>query len=186
MKQTKRNHLSIVTWGLLAVGISLPALAQDTVPPTALERLRNSTPETYAVIERELMNEWSRSGSPAMDLLLQRGRDALETGAFEEAIDHFTALTDHAPEFAEGYNGRATAYFRKGLFGPALDDIRRALVLNPNHYQAMIGFGIILEETGQKRAALEAYRKAASIHPHREDVATAIERLEPAVAGQAL
>lgn len=186
MKRSKRNTLFIVTLGLGAVGFSIPSAAQDSEPPSALERLRDSTPETFGVIERDLMNQWSRSGSAAMDLLLQRGRDAMETGETDEAIAHFTALTDHAPEFAEGWNGRATAYFNKGLYGPALEDIRRALVLNPNHYQAMIGFGIILEETGDKGAALEAFRKAASIHPHREDVAEAIERLERLVAGQTL
>ena len=70
------------------------------------------------------------------------------------------------------------------MYGPALDDIRQALVLNPNHYKAMSGFGIILERSGNLQAALDAFRKAASIHPNREDIATAIERLEREVGGQ--
>ena len=59
-----------------------------------------------------------------MDLLLTRGRDALEAGETVLAIRHFTALIDHAPEFAEGYNGRATAYFQMGRYGLSLEDIR--------------------------------------------------------------
>ena len=59
--------------------------------------------------EQDIWREWSKSGSPAMDLLLQRGRDALQAGEVGAAIEHLTALTDHAPDFAEGWNARATA-----------------------------------------------------------------------------
>ena len=65
------------------------------------------------------------------------------------AIEHFTALVDHAPEFAEGYNARATAYFQNGQYGPSLEDIRQTLMLNPRHFGAMSGLALILEELGR-------------------------------------
>ncbi|WP_440227336.1 hypothetical protein, partial [Escherichia coli] len=90
-------------------------------------------------VETELSNLWSQSGSPAVDLLLRRGQDALEAGAPEVAVEHFTAAIDHAPAFAEGYAGRAAAYYLTGRVGPAIDDLRAALVLEPRHIAALQG-----------------------------------------------
>ena len=183
MGTLRYRHHPIVAALLVTVGFSLPVHAQVADDAELIERLKNSTPETYSVIERELVREWSRSGSSAMDMLLQRGRDAMETGDFDIAIEHFTALTDHAPDFAEGFNGRATAYFQKEMYGPALADIERVLTLNPNHFGALTGLGIILEELDFKEEALEAFKSSMAIHPHRQDVIDAVERLENKVGG---
>jgi tetratricopeptide (TPR) repeat protein len=118
-----------------------------------------------------------------MDLLLQRGRDAMEAGDLTAAIEHLTALTDHAPDFAEGFNTRATAYFQQGLYGPSLKDIARTLALNPRHFGALMGLGTIFEEMGQPQRALEAYRAAHAIHPNEPDLIGAIERLERDLSG---
>ncbi len=135
-------------------------------------------------VERQVVTEWSKSGSPAMDLLLQRGRDAMGEGDTDAAIEHLTALTDHAPEFAEGWNARATALFRAGKYGPAMEDLSRVLALNPSHFGALAGVGAILEETGNKKAALAAYKAALAIHPHLEKVSEAVKRLERDLSGQ--
>jgi tetratricopeptide (TPR) repeat protein len=137
-------------------------------------------------IEEEIWALWAQSGSAAMDLLLQRGHKAMEAGDVELAIAHFTALTDHAPDFAEGWNARATAFFGAGLYGPALADIRRTLALNPRHFAALSGLGLILEETGDEATALAAYRAALSIHPHRPNLIEAVRRLERKVSGTKL
>jgi tetratricopeptide (TPR) repeat protein len=136
--------------------------------------------------ERELLAQWRRSGSPSMDLLLQRGRDALERGDTAAAIGHLTALTDHAPDFAEGWHARASAFFHAGQYGPALADLGRALTLNPNQFEAIYGLGTILEDLGDDRRAHAAYTRAKAIHPHHEDVTSALERLEPRIRGEAL
>lgn len=135
-------------------------------------------------VERQVVTEWSKSGSPAMDLLLQRGRDALREDDAQAALDHLTALTDHAPDFAEGWNAQATALFRAGHHGPAMDALSRVLALNPNHFGALAGVGTILAETGNKKAALAAYQAALAIHPHLEKVREAAERLERDLSGQ--
>lgn len=139
-----------------------------------------------ARIDRQLQALWSKSGSAAMDLLLQRGRDALEAEELDAAIEHLTALTDHAPEFAEGWHTRATAYFGIGLLGPALEDLEHALALNPNNYNAIFGLGTIFETLGDERRAFEAYTRAASIHPFQDNIAEALERLRPSVQGKTL
>lgn len=150
------------------------------------ESLKTADAAASRRIEREIVNEWSKSGSPAMDLLLQRGQDAMAAGDFRTAIEHLTALTDHAPDFAEGWNARATAYFMVGEFGPSIKDIARTLTLNPRHFGALSGLGMIFQELGQPEKALEVYRAALAIHPHLGSVLEAVEALEKETGGQDL
>ena len=115
-----------------------------------------------------------------LNLLLERGNAALEAGDSEAAIEHFTALIDHAPDFAAAWNGRATAYFSAGLYGPAMADIAHVLRLEPRHFGALTGLGVILEEAGKREQALAAYRMVLEINPNREDVLEAVAALERA------
>ncbi len=161
--------LKLIVTALLLFGIFLgPAQAQSS-EAELLDQLR--TAETVAEakrLERELSLIWDRSGSSSMDLLLKRGREALEAENNERAIEHFSALTDHAPDFAEGWHARATAYFRAGLYGPALDDLQRSLVLNPNNFNALFGLGIMFREFGDMPRAAEAFDRVLEINPHHE------------------
>ncbi len=84
-----------------------------------------------------------------MDLLLERGRNAMAQGHPEIAIQHLTALIDHAPDFAEAWNARATAYYQTGNLGPSVADIGHVLTLNPRHFGALAGLGAIFEELEQ-------------------------------------
>lgn len=149
-------------------------------------RLQAATAEEAGRIETEIWIEWSKSGSAAMDLLLQRGRDALAVGDAVTAVEHFTALIDHSPEFAEGWNARATAFYTMGDFGPAMADIAQVLALNPRHFGALSGLAAILEGVEDTDRALAAYKAALAIHPHLEGAAAAVERLEAAAMGQEL
>lgn len=158
------------------------ALASETID-TLFDQLKTADARAAARLEREIWNEWSKSGSAAMDFLLQRGRDALAAGNTQEAIEHLTALTDHAPDFAEGWNARATAFYQARQFGPSVADIARTLTLNPRHFGALAGLGAIYEEMEQPEKALEIYRTALAIHPHLGGILEAVERLESKVAG---
>lgn len=149
-------------------------------------RLKEADAASARRIERQIFTEWSRSGSASADLLLQRGREAMSAGKSTVAIEHLTALVDHAPDFAEGWNARATAYFRAGMFGPSMADIGRVLTLNPRHFGALAGLGTMLEQMERPERALEVYRAALAIHPHLEGVEQAVKRLEAKAAGQEL
>jgi tetratricopeptide (TPR) repeat protein len=151
-----------------------------------LAALALADPAQAARLERQLQAIWNKSGSAAMDLLLQRGRDALETEDTRAAIEHLTALTDHAPDFAEGWHARASAYFQAELYGPALADLERALALNPNNYNAIFGVGTILETFGDISGAYAAYQRVLAIHPNHEEVRKALERLRPEIEGETL
>lgn len=146
--------------------------------------LSKAGPEEAARIEERIARAWSDSGSATIDLIWSRGAEAMEQGDWAAAVEHFTAALDYAPGFAEAYNGRATAFFQQGRFGPALDDIRQVLVLEPRHFGAMRGLGLILEELGEEATALEVYRRILAIHPHLADVARSAERLELMLDGR--
>jgi len=176
--------LATAVWiSILAVG---PAQAQSDRIEELFDELQQVEPERVMRIEEQIWTEWSKSGSPAMDLLLRRGEEALEAGKPELAADHLTALIDHAPDFAEGYHARATAYYGLGLIGPALDDLRQTLVLEPRHFGAMAGFAVILEEVGRPEDALAVWREVEKITPNNPDVRMQLERLELELEGRAL
>lgn len=192
--------LCAVTGAALTAG---PAAAQGVAPaapePSApipkagqgrldslFAQLQTTDPAEARRIAREIALEWSKSGSPAMDLLLQRGQQALRGGDIDAAIGHLTALTDHAPDFAEGFHTRAIAYAGARLYGPALADIARALTLQPRHFQAMFSLGALMEELGQPDLALQAFRNVRAIHPHHEGVTAAIERVTRELGGARL
>lgn len=186
MKARSPFHNYIVAAILPIFLACAPVAAQTPELDGLFDRLKVATAAEAGKIEEDIWREWSKSGSASFDLLLERGREAMAQGDLEAAIDHLTALTDHAPDFAEGWNARATAYFQAGQYGPSVADIQRTLALNPRHFGALAGFGMILEELERTEQALEVYRAALAIHPHLHGVLEAVERLEAARAGQEL
>jgi len=166
-----------------------PLLAQsagETELDKLFARLKSADKEQAAEAEQLIWLEWSKSGSDAMDLLLTRGRAAMTAGDPALAVRHLTALIDHAPDFAEGWNARATAYYQLGAFGPAVADIARTLTLNPRHFGALSGLGMIFEELGNPAKAMDAYKAALEIHPHATGALAAVDRLGVEIGGQDL
>lgn len=157
---------------LCSTGFAEPA------SPELLEKLRNATEAEAPRVVREIETVWARSGSAAMDLLLKRARDALKAQEYGTAIEHLTALTDHAPQFAEGFNMRAEAYFRANLYGPALDDLETTLALNPQNFNAIFGLAVMFQEFGDSRRAAALFREVLALHPHHEQAQTALEYLK--------
>ncbi len=191
MKAAHWLHNRLVTAFVLVLLFCPPSLAQSALAQSAkldalFQQLQDPATADSDRITREIWIEWSKSGSPSIDLLLARGQNAMATGAAGLAIEHFTAVIDHAPDFAEGWNARATAYFQTGNLGPSVSDIAHVLTLNPRHFGALSGLGMIFEQLGKPEKALEAYEAALAINPHLADVSDAVKRLEEDLAGQDL
>ncbi len=168
-----KRHLAALVLPVLLCG----PVSAEPAPPELLEKLQSATEQEAARVVKEIELEWSKSGSAAMDLLLRRGRDAMKDGEFALAIDHLTALTDHAPRFAEGYHARAEAYFRAELYGPALDDLETTLALDPTHFDAIFGLAVLFQEFGDLRKAADLYRRVLALHPTHENASQALTRL---------
>ena len=173
--------VAAVTLALLAI----PGQAQTRLDGLMLE-LRDADEVSAKRISGEIELLWRQSGSASADFLLKRGRDAIERGEVEAAVDHFSALIDHAPEFAEGWVSRASAFVQQGRYGMAISDLEHALAINPQHYEAIFGLGVILELIGKPDDAFEAMTLLKSIHPHYPDLSETLARLEPMAKGQAL
>ena len=169
-----KHHLT----ALVAVVLLCSTATAEQVPVELFDRLQSATEAEAPRVVQEIKAEWSKSGSAAMDLLLRRGREAIEKGDYPLAIEHLTALTDHAPQFAEGYHARAEAYFRADLYGPALDDLEKTLALNPSHFDAIFGLAVMFQEFGELRKAAELYRKVLALHPNHDNAREALSRLK--------
>lgn len=182
--QTLHNHI-VAAFALVFLTCS-PAFAESNKLDELFSRLLTADQTESQRITQEIWNEWSKSGSPAMDLLLERGRREMAQGHPELAIEHLTALIDHDPDFAEGWNARATAYYQAGKLGPSIADIGHTLTLNPRHFGALAGLGSIFEELEKPKEALEVYKAALAINPHADGVAEAIKRIETKLQGKDL
>ncbi|WP_299678929.1 tetratricopeptide repeat protein [uncultured Roseobacter sp.] len=182
----KLHFLKHVVTAFVAALVFAASVSAQQSEDALLQQLQEAPESEAPRLDRELSLIWDNSGSPSMNLLLKRGRDALEEEETEKAIDHLTALTDHAPEFAEGWHARATAFYQAGLYGPALDDLERALALNPNNYNAIFGLGVMLQEFGDLERAAQAFERVLVLHPHHENANTAMEQLKRRGIGRTL
>jgi tetratricopeptide (TPR) repeat protein len=181
---TPRAIINFVVAAVLC-GIPVVAFAQSTADDF-LDRLADPELRNWDVVESDLLQRWQLSGSATADYLLRRGQEAMQAEDFEAAYDHLTALVDHAPDFAEGWNARATLFFEMGMYGPAIADLQRVLALEPRHFGALAGLGLILEDMGDDARALEAYEAAHAIHPNQPDIERLLNTLQVRLEGEAL
>jgi tetratricopeptide (TPR) repeat protein len=167
-----------------------PAPAQEREAPVdvpaLLDQLAQPDLPGWRRIERQILGEWGRSGSAVADYIFQRGQAALQAGQPEVAVAHFSAVIDHAPDFTEAWNARATAYYMMNRLGQSMADIEVVLAREPRHFGALAGLGMILEQTDRLEAARAAYLAAQAANPHRPQVAEALARLDLALAGRSL
>ncbi len=195
MVQMKHKSTVAALAALVINSLPLSATAQESAQETVQETDRSATllqdlaqadEAEAARLEREIRLEWSKSGSAAMDLLLKRGRDALEVNDTRTAIDHFTALTDHAPDFAEGWHGLAMAFYQSEQLGLTANALEHTLALNPRHFGALRGLGALFDQLGKPALAYDVYSRVLEIRPHDPDVTAALKRLETGVRGTEL
>jgi len=187
-----------------------PAAEEGTIESTAgADSIRNLNPQTPAERAEELdrlfadlveLDEadaaepvaaqirrlWARSGSDSMDLLLNRGREAMSAEDYDRARAHLSALTRLAPDFAEGWNAVATLNFIEEKYGTAVAQIERVLAIEPRHFSALSGLALILERTDQPIAAMKAWRRVNELYPGLKNAQDAIDRLSPDVDGKAI
>ena len=166
------------------VAAEQPKQLSDETIDTLFERLVEAEEREASRIEKEITDRWAKSGSDSADLLLIRGRKALEKREIKKAIAHFSRLIAFKPDFAEGWNARATAHFADRNLGRALSDLYEVLRIEPRHFGAMIGLGLIMESLDRDDDAHAAFSAAQEIHPNIDGAGDGIERLKKSVEGQ--
>ncbi len=146
-----------------------------------------ATAESEAVANRiaaAIEHIWQASGSDTLNLLIERARRAATEKKPEMALKLLDRAALLAPDHPEVFHQRAALHFSQNNLRASVGDLRRVLALEPNHYKAMETLGQIFKEMGQKKAALEFYRKLYLVHPNMSGAKTTLEELERDVDGQ--
>jgi tetratricopeptide (TPR) repeat protein len=185
---------------LAALLASAPARAEPTDAPVLTNKviselsldalfakLRvNATGPAGDRIETEILRRLGRSGSPTADLLLSWAVDAMGEKNYPLALDVLDQVIVVKPDFAEAWNKRATVHFLMDDYGDSLSDIRQVLALEPRHFGALAGFGMILQAMDKKEEAIRVYKRALEIDPRLDKVRESLEALEKETGGKGI
>ncbi len=140
--------------------------------------------ETAKAIEQRIWALWMHSRSETTNLLMTRVQKAVEEKDLDLAIKLLDAIVKIKPDFVEAWNRRATIYYMKKDYGRSIADIREVLRREPRHFGALTGLGLILQDIGDDKQALEVYRRALAVYPRLERVPDIIKSLEEKVEGR--
>jgi tetratricopeptide (TPR) repeat protein len=183
---------------------STPVLAQSTTgqfiqPPSELPQFRHGTVsldrlfdalkvapdnESAKYIENRIWAMWIATDSDTTTLLMSRVKTAVDAKDIDLGIKLLGAIIDIKPDYLEAWNRRATLYYMKKDFDRSLADIHEVLKREPRHFGALSGLGMILQEVGDEKDALEAFRRALAVHPRLEHIPDLVKQLTEKVEGR--
>lgn len=166
------RRLATAWLGELATPDDLPALFRQLRDPDDLVR---------ALTENSIWQTWSRSGDAKVDALFKIGVGQMNQGRTEAAIDTFTEIIKRKPDFAEGWNKRATIYFLVGDYDKSLADCDEVIKRNPQHWGALSGYGQIYVQLDRPEEALTYFQRALAVNPNLQNVENMIQQLKQVV-----
>lgn len=147
--------------------------------------LKVAPDETSAkAIEQRIWAQWMVSPSDTANLLMTRVRTAIEAKDMDLAIKLLDGIVKIRPDYVEGWNRRATLYYMKKDYGRSLADIREVLRREPRHFGALAGLGLILQDIGDDKRALDAYRRALDVYPRLQRIPDVVKKLQEEVEGR--
>ena len=139
---------------------------------------------TAKQIEQRIWALWFVSPSDTANLLMTRVRTAVELKDTDLALELLDKIIAIKPDYVEAWNRRATIYFMKNDYGKSLADIREVLKREPRHFGALSGLGLILQEMGDDRRALDVYRRTLELHPKIQRIPDLVKTLREKVEGR--
>ena len=149
--------------------------------PVLLSALHDPDELVRSLAQNAVWAVWGRSGDLRIDALMENGKRQMAEGRLAESIETFTRVIGLAPDFAEGWNKRATASFLAGDLDASAADCEQVLVRNPSHFGALSGYGMIESGRGNVERALAFYEQALDINPNLPGVRAAIGDLRRAL-----
>ena len=147
--------------------------------PQLSQALRDVDPLVRAFAENTMWRVWSRSGDDAVDQLFAVGVEQMDARLGEAAVETFTEVIRRRPEFAEGWNKRATVYYLVGEYEKSLADCDEVMKRNPYHFGALSGYGMIYLQLDQPAKALDYFQRALKVNPNLESIHQTVEMLKP-------
>jgi tetratricopeptide (TPR) repeat protein len=163
---------------------SLGSGMPDKPPRTRAERLdglfaalKSPDEATAKKAESDILALWLESGSDTVDLLMSWSLKAIEDKDYPLALDFLDRVVTMKPDYAEGWNKRATVYYLTDDYSQSIADIKRALIIEPRHFGALAGLGSILHDIGEDKKAIEAFDQALALDPHLDVVKKALDEI---------
>jgi tetratricopeptide (TPR) repeat protein len=174
---------------LLALWLSSPFAATADQDDPRLGGLFDRLQTARNLDEADVVSEsiwaiWTYAGIEDIDRLMSVGIVAMAQGQFSIALAAFDAIVAKAPKFAEGWNKRATIYYLIGRYQESIADVERTLALEPRHYGAISGLGLIHLALGEDKTALEAFERALRVNPHMPVIVEHVRELKRKIRGR--
>src|ERR1700748_792047 len=193
---------------LLATAFVTPALAQDNPraaprkkPPEApsklpradknrgidflLGALKAAPDEASAKhVEARIWAIWMQTPSDTAALLMVRAKAAMDAQKLDVALKLLDAVIKLRPDYTEAWNRRATVYYLQNDYARSLQDIEQVLVREPRHFGALAGLGMIMQDLGDDKRALDAFRKALAVNPYLDKLPELVKTLTEKVEGR--
>jgi len=199
---------------IAALIVLMPALAQAQNPKLAPQRQQKRPPEAPAKlpnvgadrtrgldflfgalkaapdeasakhVEARIWALWMQTPSDTAALLMARAKAAMDAKQMDAALKLLDAVVKLRPEYVEAWNRRATLYYMQNDYTHSLEDIEQVLSREPRHFGALAGLGMIMQELGDEKRALDAFRKALAVNPHLERVPDLVKTLTEKVEGR--
>jgi len=164
-----------------------PQKGRQKVIDELFDRLARAQDEVEAKgVAGAIERVWMHSGSDTADLLMSRAMQAFQRKDHPLAQELLGAIVEIEPQWAEGWNKRATVRYMADDYMGAMQDIAHALALEPRHFGALSGLGFILQSRGFDKRALDAFRKALDINPRQEEMRRIVDKLTIEVEGQGI
>jgi tetratricopeptide (TPR) repeat protein len=192
-----RSVFAFFVLTIAATPLSLQAFAQTSGDPiiakadTQLDSLfsdlkRERNEKAAERLANRIWEAWYRSGSASVDLMMLWAQQALQAKKFDVALDFLDQVVTLQPQYAEGWNRRATVHFMMGNFRKSMTDIERTLELEPRHFGALSGMAQIMANTNHNELALQAWQRVLVIYPMLRNAQNEVSRLEEELAGEGI
>lgn len=193
-----------------ALAVAVPAQAQETTPPTEQKKLPEAPEKLPRIgadrvrgldflfgalkaapdqasgkhVEGRIWALWTQTSSDTTMLLMTRVKTAIEKKQIDVALQLLNKVVRLKPDYVEGWNRRATLYYLQNDYAKSLADIQEVLKREPRHFGALAGLGMIMQEVGDEKRALDAFRKALEINPHLDKLPDMVKTLTEKVEGR--
>ena len=135
-------------------------------------------------VEARIWAIWMQTPSDTAALLMLRAKAAMEAQQTDVALKLLDSVIKLRPDYVEGWNRRATLYYLQNDYAHSLADIQQVLIREPRHFGALAGLGMIMQDIGDDKRALDAFRRALAINPHLEKVPELVKSLSEKVDGR--
>lgn len=168
--------------------------AQATTPVSAEARLdklfsdlkRERNERAAERLSQRIWEEWGKSGSASVDLMMGWAQDAVTAKKYDVALDFLDQVVTLSPAYSEGWNRRATVHFLMNNFSKSMADIERTLQLEPRHFGALSGMAQILKNADRKQSALDAWLRVLDIYPMNRSAQAEVSTLSDELTGEGI